>query len=94
MMVVGLDLIVATATDDVASGNQELDQNCNRIGFAMRCNGRDHIASETVISGFIELRPMFWLGDRGASAGTGTVVPPCALLPGLSATPQRQFLLV
>jgi hypothetical protein len=56
-MPIALDLKVAAATNGIAEADQELQQQCYRIGFRMRRDGLHHFARKAVIGGLIDGRP-------------------------------------
>src|SRR5215470_1952763 len=56
-MTATLNLIVGTIADDVAGASENLDQDRDRIGFGVRLDCPDHIASQTIIGVLAHLGP-------------------------------------
>ena len=62
MVPVGLDLIVRSAADHVADGDDELDEDRDRVGLALWLDGPDHLADDAVICRLAHGRPLRCFG--------------------------------
>src|SRR5262249_21001081 len=59
------DLVVWRVADNVAEGDEELNEQAGRIGFGVRLKRSDKIASKAEIGGLIHCRPLL----RGGTVG-------------------------
>jgi hypothetical protein len=57
MVPVVFDPVIGRAADEVAGHREKLHQECNRVRLAVRLDGFDRLARETLKGGFVYLRP-------------------------------------
>src|SRR5262245_6286274 len=55
------------AADDVAKCGEVLSENSNWIGFGIGADNSNHVTRETIIRGFVHLRPCVGYDRRGRS---------------------------